>query len=160
MKKNVSPTVVIQKASCKHLDTILKFNLALALETENRVLNKEVLRQSIQAVLEDHKKGTYLVACIDQEVVGQVMYTYEWSTWRNAYFMWITDLYIPPAHRKKGIFKHLSDYVMDLYHRDPHTVGLRFCVDKTNTAVAPIYQKAGWKEGNYNLWEIKKDGCL
>lgn len=160
MKKDLSPQVIIKQASLEHLDTIVNFNLALALETENRKLDVNILRQSIHSILTDPKKGVYILAYIGEEIVGQIMYTYEWSTWRNANFMWLTDLYICPEHRKKGIFKHLSDYVMDLYHKDPHAVGLRFCVDKENTSVIPLYQKAGWKEGNYNLWEIKKDGCL
>lgn len=160
MKNKVPAPIVIQKASLEHLDTIIDFNLALALETENRVLDEQVLRQSIRSILQNPQKGVYILAFLGQEVVGQIMYTYEWSTWRNANFMWLTDLYIPPQHRKKGIFKHLCKYVMDLYRQDPHVVGLRFCVDKDNTAVVPLYQKAGWKEGNYNLWEIKKDGCL
>ena len=87
------------------------------------------------------------------------MYVYEWSTWRNANFMWLTDLYVLPNYRKKGIFNLLSEHVMDLYHKNENVVGLRFCVDKENTTVVPLYKKAGWKESNYNLWEIKKDGC-
>lgn len=157
--KDFAP-VVIRKASLDHLDTIVHFNLALASETENRTLDKDILRQSIQSILQDPRKGVYMLACIEDEVVGQIMYTFEWSTWRNANFMWLTDLYVLPEYRKKGIFKLLSDYMMDFYHKDPSIVGLRFCVDKENTSVVPLYKKAGWKEGNYNLWEIKKDGCL
>ena len=160
MTNKDSAPVVIQKASLDHLDTIVHFNLALASETENRTLDKDILRQSIRSILQDPRKGVYMLACIEDKVVGQIMYTFEWSTWRNANFMWLTDLYVLPEYRKKGIFKLLSDYMMDFYHKDSSIIGLRFCVDKENTSVIPLYKKAGWKEGNYNLWEIKKDGCL
>ena len=70
--------------------------------------------------------------------------------------MWLTDLYVPPQHRKRGVFKALFRAVMDFYHSREDIIGLRFYVDKTNTAVVPLYKKVGWKESNYNLWEIKK----
>ena len=54
------------------------------------------------------------------------------------------------------VFKALFRAVMDFYHSREDIIGLRFYVDKTNTAVVPLYKKVGWKESNYNLWEIKK----
>ena len=159
MENIVLPALHIREASLEDLNIIVDFNLALALETENRTLDKKILTQSIQTILQNPAKGVYLLACFGEKVVGQLMYVYEWSTWRNANFMWLTDLYILPNYRKKGIFNLLSKHAMDLYHKNENVVGLRFCVDKENTAVVPLYKKAGWKESNYNLWEIKKDGC-
>ena len=146
----------IRKAEQKDLETLVDFNNRLALETENRPLDLQRLRASMQAILDDERKGVYLLACDGEEVLGQIMYVFEWNTWRNANFMWLTDLYVPPRHRKRGVFKALFRAVMDFYHSREDIIGLRFYVDKTNTAVVPLYKKVGWKESNYNLWEIKK----
>ena len=146
----------IRKAEQKDMETLVDFNNRLALETENRPLDLPRLRASMQAILDDERKGVYLLACDGEEVLGQIMYVFEWSTWRNANFMWLTDLYVPPQHRKCGVFKSLFRAVMDFYHSREDIIGLRFYVDKTNTAVVPLYKKVGWKESNYNLWEIKK----
>lgn len=156
---NRQSAFTIRRAGQKDLEILVDFNNRLALETENRPLNLHVLRQSMQAVLDDARKGVYLLACEGETVVGQIMYVYEWSTWRNANFMWITDLYVRPEYRKRGVFGALSAYVMDFYRRAEEVIGLRFYVDKTNTGVVDLYKKTGWKESNYNLWEIKKDGC-
>lgn len=146
----------IRKAEQKDMEILVDFNNRLALETENRPLDLPRLRASMQAILDDERKGVYLLACDGEEVLGQIMYVFEWSTWRNANFMWLTDLYVPPQHRKRGVFKALFRAVMDFYHSREDIIGLRFYVDKTNTAVVPLYKKVGWKESNYNLWEIKK----
>jgi len=155
---NLSP-FTIRRAQPADLDVLVAYNNALAVETEGRNLDGDILRQSMQAILEDERKGVYLLACEGEKVVGQIMYVYEWSTWRNANFMWLTDLYVLPAYRKRGVFKALFESVMHHYHTTPSIIGLRFYVDKENTAVVPLYHKVGWKESNYNLWEIKKDGC-
>lgn len=150
----------IKRAGKEHLDILIDFNMKLALETENRPLNLETLTKSMKAIFEDERKGVYLILFEGDEPLGQIAYVYEWSTWRNANYMWLTDLYIKPEHRKRGLFKVIYQYVMRLYEENPSVLGLRFYVDKTNTSVVPIYKKVGWKESNYDLWEIKKSGCI
>lgn len=151
--------LTIRCATQADLEILVAFNQALAVETESRPLNETVLRQSMQAILDDPRKGVYWLACEGEKVVGQLMYVYEWSTWRNANFMWLTDLYVLPAYRKQGVFHALQSYAMDFYRAQKDVIGIRFYVDKDNTSVVPLYKKVGWKESNYNLWEIKKDGC-
>ncbi len=148
----------IRQASQQDLDILVEFNQKLALETEKRPLDVAILRKSMQAILDDERKGVYLLLMEGEEVLGQIMYVLEWSTWRNANFMWITDLYIKPKHRRRGLFHVIVNYAMNLYKERRDVIGLRFYVDKGNTKVIPLYKKIGWKESNYNLWEIKKDG--
>ncbi len=150
----------IKRAGKEHLDILVDFNMKLAIETENRPLNLETLTKSMNAILEDERKGVYLILFEGEEALGQIAYVYEWSTWRNANYMWLTDLYIKPEHRKRGLFKIIYQHVMRLYEENPSVLGLRFYVDKGNTSVVPIYKKVGWKESNYDLWEIKKSGCI
>lgn len=149
----------LRRAEAKDLDILVDFNNRLAIETENRPLDLTVLRSSMKHILEDERKGVYWFACDGDKVVGQIMYVFEWSTWRDKNFMWLTDLYVLPEYRKQGVFKLLSQHMMNFYRENPDIIGLRFYVDKENTGVVPLYHRIGWKESNYDLWEIKKDGC-
>lgn len=152
----MNTSFTIRKAENKDLNTLVHFNNSLALESEHRSLDLDRLTKSMKAILEDERKGVYILACEGDKVVGQIMYVFEWSTWRNANFMWLTDLYVLPQYRRRGIFKLLFNYMMDFYHSRQDIIGLRFYVDKDNQAVVPLYKKVGWKESNYNLWEVKK----
>lgn len=149
---------IIRKATKQDLPFLIASNNALALESEGRPLDQACLTQSMQAILDDERKGVYWLACDGEKAVGQIMYVFEWSTWRNANFMWLTDLYVLPEYRRRGVFRSLYQYAMNFYHSRADIIGLRFYVDKGNSAVVPLYKKIGWKESNYNLWEIKKDG--
>ena len=64
-------------------------NCLMASETENKELDKEVVLAGVNAVINDSSKGFYLVAEMDDEVVGNLMITYEWSDWRNNNIWWI-----------------------------------------------------------------------
>jgi len=150
---------IITTATADDLDVLVQFNSALALETEKRPLHIGTLRKSMQAILDDPRKGVYWLVRDGEKVIGQLMYVFEWSTWRNANFMWLTDLYVLPEYRRRGVFKMLSEHAMEFYRSRQDVIGLRFYVDKDNTSVVPLYKKIGWQESNYNLWEIKKDGC-
>ena len=149
----------LRRAEEKDLDVLVDFNNRLAIETENRPLDLTVLRSSMKHILEDERKGVYWLACDGDKVVGQFMYVFEWSTWRDKNFMWLTDLYVLPQYRKQGVIKLLCQHMMNFYRENPDIIGVRFYVDKENTGVVPLYHRIGWKESNYNLWEIKKDGC-
>ena len=58
----------IRKAEQKDMETLVDFNNRLALETENRPLDLPRLRASMQAILDDERKGVYLLACDGEEV--------------------------------------------------------------------------------------------
>ena len=147
----------LRRAEEKDLDILVDFNNRIALESEGHPLDLAVLRSSMKHILEDERKGVYWLACDGDKVVGQMMYVFEWSTWQDKNYMWLTDLYVLPEYRKQGVFKLLNQHLMDFYKKSPDIIGVRFYVAKTNTAVVPLYRRIGWKESNYNLWEVSKD---
>lgn len=44
----------------------------------------------------DLRHGFYVVAESQEQVVGCLMITFEWSDWRCGLFWWIQSLYIRP----------------------------------------------------------------
>ena len=53
----------------------------------------------------------YHVCEINDEVVGQIMYTYEWSDWRNGLFIWVQSVYVDKEYRGQGVFRRLYNHV-------------------------------------------------
>ncbi|MDD3999894.1 MAG: GNAT family N-acetyltransferase [Bacilli bacterium] len=145
---------MIRKANLKDSPTIIKFNYLMALETEERVLDLEVLTIGVEEVLKDQSKGIYYVYEINQEIIGQLMITKEWSDWRNANFAWIQSVYISKEYRGQKFFKALFEYVRKIIKNDPEYCGLRLYVDKENDTAQKAYHALGMEESNYLLFEL------
>ena len=69
----------VREATPNDAKTIADFNSRMALETEGRPLDPELIDPGVESVLADSNKGRYWVAEVDGDVVGQIMVTYEWS---------------------------------------------------------------------------------
>ena len=101
----MSHSVTIRRGTPADHETIVEFNLAMAAETEDRGLDRGVLKAGVQAVFDDEQKGFYLVAEREARVVGGLLITREWSDWRNGPFWWIQSGYIEPASRRQGVYQ-------------------------------------------------------
>ena len=95
----------IRLAQQTEVPDLVEFNQAMALETEGKHLDNEVLRSGVEAVFADEKKGFYVVAESENKIVGGLMITYEWSDWRNRWFWWIQSVYILPDFRGRGVYQ-------------------------------------------------------
>ena len=76
--------MIIRKATSEDRDAIVAFNQAMAFETENKTLPEDKIVPGVSRVLSDENLGFYLVAEVDDKIVGSLMVTYEWSDWRNG----------------------------------------------------------------------------
>lgn len=146
---------IIRKAKLEDLETIVKFNYNLAKQTEDKELNLEILNRGIEAILIDSSKGQYYVCEIDNKVVGQIMYTYEWSDWRNGTFLWVQSVYVDVEYRRKGIFKELYNHVKQICDNDEGAVGIRLYVEKENFNAKATYKSLGMCECNYHMYEYE-----
>src|SRR3954453_2470509 len=75
-------------------DVVAEFNAALARESEGKTLDLDLLHPGVAALLADNNKGVYFLAERDGAAVGQIMFTREWSDWRNGWFWWIQSVYV------------------------------------------------------------------
>jgi len=69
----------VRRATQMDLPALVKFNLAMAQETEQRSLDVHKLRKGVQAVLDEESKGTYYVLEYEGSVRAALMITSEWS---------------------------------------------------------------------------------
>jgi ribosomal protein S18 acetylase RimI-like enzyme len=145
--------VKIRTARREDAATLAEFNLRMARETEDKQLDSGVLASGVNAVLEDPKRGFYLVAEVDGEVAGSLMVTTEWSDWRNGPFWWIQSVYIAPRLRRRGVFRALYEEVRERARNTSRVCGCRLYVDRGNTAAQATYARLGLVETNYKLFE-------
>jgi GNAT superfamily N-acetyltransferase len=113
------------------VERLVAFSQAMALETEGRRLDTDRLQRGTRALLNSTIHGFFLVAEQSQtnQVVGQLMITYEWSDWRNASFWWIQSVYVDPAWRRQGVFRNMHAQVIERAKADPGVCGVRLYVE-------------------------------
>lgn len=148
--------MIIRKAEVKDVDVIAEYNYNLAYETEDKKLDMNILTKGVKNIVLDENKGIYHVCEVDGKVVGQIMYTYEWSDWRNGTFIWVQSVYVHKDYRGKGIFKALYNHVKKICDSSSDYVGIRLYVEKENFTAQKTYQNIGMKELNYYMYEYEK----
>jgi ribosomal protein S18 acetylase RimI-like enzyme len=147
-------TVSVRLAAPGDVETIARFNQAMAQETERRTLDPDRLRRGVRAVLEDASKGRYWVAESDGRLVGQLLITFEWSDWRNGAFWWIQSVYVDPEFRGCGVFRSLYEHVAREAQAAPGVCGLRLYVEQDNRRAQEAYERLGMKRTPYLIYEV------
>jgi ribosomal protein S18 acetylase RimI-like enzyme len=146
----------IRKATVADLPALVAFQMSLALESENVILDQGILATGLKALFDDPTKGYYNIAEDGGEPVGCHMVTYEWSDWRNGMVLWLQSVYVREAHRKKGVFRQMYDNLLDVIRKDPGLRGLRLYVDKSNERAMKTYEKMGMDGSHYTVYEWMK----
>ena len=143
----------IRRATAADRNTLVEYNRAMALETEGKHLDTDVLSAGVAAALADPNKGFYLVAEIAGEVVGQLMITTEWSDWRNGWFWWIQSVYVREDARRQGVFRVLFQEAERLGRDAGNVVGLRLYVERDNGRAQRTYQSLAMHDAGYRVFE-------
>lgn len=143
----------IREANSEDADLLADFNIQMALETEQKMLDPGLIHNGIRRLFEEPDLGFYTVVEVDGEIVGALMITTEWSDWRNGLFWWIQSVYVLPEFRRQGMFASLYKHIRDRARQDPAICGLRLYVEKENTRAQQTYLKVGMQETDYRLYE-------
>ena len=143
----------IRIATPADADSLVEFNQAMALETESKQLDPDILRRGVEAVFNNEKKGFYVVAEEGGKIVGGLMITYEWSDWRASWFWWIQSVYIVPEARGQGVYTRLYDFVKTKAADAKNVCGFRLYVETENLHAQKVYEKVGMTASHYLLFE-------
>jgi GNAT superfamily N-acetyltransferase len=149
----MSKTIHIREATKGDRDALVRFNEAMARETEAKTLVRDRLSAGVDAVLDDRNKGFYLVAVIENITVGGLLVTAEWSDWRNASFWWIQSVYVEPRYRKTGVYTKLHCKVEEMARSRGDVCGIRLYVEHGNTQAKATYERLGMAKGRYEFYE-------
>jgi GNAT superfamily N-acetyltransferase len=142
----------IRAANPADAPIICEFNRRLAEESEGKILDPEILSRGVAAVLADPSRGRYFVAEEAGQVLGQIMITFEWSDWRNAWMWWIESVYVRADARRRGIFRALYNHVHDAALADPNVIDLRLYVEQENHVAQQTYRDLGMEPMNFLLF--------
>ena len=148
----MAPDILVREADGSDISTLIEYNRALADETENISLDKDILRLGITRALE-LKDCHYFVAELDGKIVGQTLITSEWSDWRNGEMWWMQSVYVHPDYRKRGVFQSIFKHIETLAGKTPEVKALRLYVMQDNQAGRSAYQKLGMKNSGYVVYE-------
>jgi GNAT superfamily N-acetyltransferase len=150
----------IRPATAADLDTIVRYNQAIAQESEEKQLDDGILRAGVTALLADPAKGRYFIAEAGGAIVGQTMITFEWSDWRNGLFWWIQSVYVEQTARRQGVFSALFDHLSDMARRDPTVCGIRLYVERENSRAQQTYARCGLETTGYQVMEVDYSGAV
>jgi len=142
----------VRRAVLKDAKTIRDNNIKMALESEDVHLSEKIALDAVHSLISDETKGFYLVAEEQNQIIGQLMITYEWSDWRNSMIWWIQSAYVHPSHRKKGVFKQLYETVNTLAKESNVNI-IRLYVHTENTSAIKVYNTLGMKQKSYIIFQ-------
>jgi len=149
--------VTFREARTGDAGVIISFQLAMARETEELELDRDILTRGVEAVFADPNLGRYFVAEHEGRVIGSLMITYEWSDWRNGMVWWIQSVYVLPEHRGLGVYAGLYEHVKAFVNADPSIRGIRLYVDRRNSRAQQVYARLGMNGEHYSVFEWMKD---
>jgi len=143
----------IRIATREDISALVEFNQAMALETEHKTLDAEVLTPGVSAVFDDASKGFYVVADVEGVVAAGLMVTTEWSDWRNGWFWWIQSVYVRPEFRGGGLYGQMYEFVKRQAADAGNVCGFRLYVEKENEKAQRVYEKLGMERTYYLMYE-------
>jgi GNAT superfamily N-acetyltransferase len=150
--------MTLQKINCREahsldLGTIVEFQLAMALETEDLRLDAETCNKGVNAVFQNPALGKYYVAEKEERVIGSLLIIPEWSDWRNGVVWWMHSVFVVPNERGQGVFSEFYRVIQEEGEKREDFRGLRLYVDKRNVQAQKVYQKLGMSNHHYELYE-------
>ena len=150
MNTNLDLTITQGKAS--DIDTIVRFQADMAMESEGTMLDMDRLTLGVSSAINDEQKGIYLVARAKDTPIGSLMLTREWSDWNNQWYWWIQSVYVMPEYRKKGVYKAMYATLKDMAQENGVSQ-IRLYADRTNLSAQQVYQRLGMRESHYLMFE-------
>jgi len=149
----MSNRTTVRKAKKSEAETLIQFNIAMALETEQKQLEKNKIGPGVKALFRKPEYGFYLVAEVQNRIVGSLMITKEWSDWRNSLFWWIQSVYVVPEYRRRGVYRMMYQKIRNLAKNNPEVCGCRLYVEKENIPAQKTYLNLGMSETHYKMFE-------
>ena len=144
---------IIRIAAAEDAGSLVRFNQAMALETEGKELSFDTISNGVASVFSDDKKGFYVVAEQNEIIVGGLMVTYEWSDWRNKWFWWIQSVYILPEGRGQKLYSRMYEFVKQKAADAGNVCGFRLYVESDNYHAQKVYEKLGMESSHYLMYE-------
>ncbi|MBE0661574.1 MAG: GNAT family N-acetyltransferase [Bacteroidales bacterium] len=149
-------SINVREARPGEAEHIIGFQVEMARETENMVLEHTVVSAGVQAVFADPAKGKYYFAESGNQIAACMLTTYEWSDWRNGTFIWLQSVYVKPEFRGKGVFRSMYRHIKELVSASESLKGIRLYVFHTNENAQAVYRSLEMEDQHYRMFEWVK----
>ena len=144
----------VRRATSADAAIIARFQLLMAKETENKTLNEAVVLPAVKSVFDDPQKGFYVVAEIEDQVIGSLLITFEWSDWRNTNIWYFQSVYVESSCRRQGVFKEMYGFVT-MEAKSAGVKHVRLYVETNNRQAQEVYESLGMKKMPYFLYDAE-----
>ena len=129
----------------------------MALETEDKKLDFELVRNGCLSLIKKPKFGQFYMADIvaedgSRQPVGTTMVSFEMQPRLGGLIHMIQSVFVVKEYRKKGVFRALYTTVIENAKKDPMTKGVRLYVDHDNETAMAVYEKLGM--GKMDSWNF------
>jgi ribosomal protein S18 acetylase RimI-like enzyme len=170
-------TYRVRKAVREDIPTIVEYQIAMAMETEQLALDPPTVLRGVTVPFDKENVADYFVVEYDagddnsvrsssadrvpqhHPMVAMLMITYEWSDWRAGSIHWIQSVYTHPDHRRKGLFGMLFAFVKKRVDEDPDAAAIRLYAEHDNHNAIAAYKKLGLEiEEHYRMMRWSKLG--
>ena len=148
--------VHVRRAGLEDVESLTAFNCAIARETEGKELATHTVRRGVTRGLQRGDEVTYYVAEVggeERQVAACLMFTREWSDWRDGWLMWLQSVYVAPAYRGQGVFRTMLATATAEVQQLPDVVGMRLYVEEHNRAAQQVYFNLGFADSGYRVLE-------
>lgn len=144
----------IRPATPADAEVMADFNLRLAEETEGKAMDAALVLRGVQNGLTKGDEVQYLVAVSDDDqILGQIMLTREWSDWRDGWMYWLQSVYVVAEFRGQGVFKNLLESAIDGLKDRGDVAGVRLYVEVENEVAIGTYKKMQFTDCGYQVME-------
>ncbi|KAH0485213.1 MAG: uncharacterized protein KVP18_004353 [Porospora cf. gigantea A] len=130
---------VLRKAGLDDAEVLAGFYRQLALESEGRRADLDLLRKSVQHSLTSQSTHILLIQ-VGPHPVASLRFRDHWNVMKAAYVYDIDGVYVTPEHRRQGLYRKLFKAVRDLAGLNPV---LRVEVEEGNTGAQEALKHMG-----------------
>jgi GNAT superfamily N-acetyltransferase len=154
--KSEKSEIEIREAESAEWQVIAGFQIKMAKETEDELLDSDIVSEGVQAVFNNPELGRYYVAEAEGHIIASLLITCEWSDWRNAFVWWLQSVYVIPAYRKMGVFRKMYRHIQQQAIQRRDVAGIRLYMVSENHTAGQVYQKMGMDGKKYRMFEWMK----
>ena len=148
-------TFSVEKASPSDAESIARFQYAMALETENTMLDLGLTFRGVTDLISDTEKGLCLVARNSKgEILASLYITKEWSDWHCAWYWWIQSVYVRPEYRQQGVYREMYEKVREMA-LEADVISIRLYTDENNSRAKAAYKTLGMTKSDFQIYEEK-----
>ena len=152
MSPKTEELLCVRPAELRDLEFLVCANLGLARETEDKLLDEEVVRRGTRAALERAGLGRYIVADRAGTTIASLLLTEEWSDWNASRYLWIQSVWVEPEERGRGAYRALWEYVKSEAREAPDVCSIRLCVEFENERAQGVYEHLGMQVLPYRVY--------